>query len=58
MATGISRAISKNISKMISCSVVIDSEHGCQGPRMTVLAIISIGGVQEVLEWKPAPDER
>lgn len=54
----ICRAIVQNTGEMIPCSLVLDGEYGCHGLSMSVPAVIGSGGVQEILEWELAPDER
>jgi len=56
--TAVSRAIAKNTGEMIPCSVVLDGEYGCHKLSMSVPTILGRGGVQEILEWELAPDER
>ncbi len=51
------RAIGQDTRDMIPCSVVLEGEYGYHGLSMTAPAMIGRGGVQQILEWKLAPDE-
>jgi malate dehydrogenase len=43
---------------MIPCSIVLDGEYGYRDLSMSVPAILGTGGVQKILEWELASDER
>jgi malate dehydrogenase len=51
------RAIGQDTSQMMPCSVVLDGEYGYRGLSMTAPAIMGRGGLQQILEWKLAPEE-
>ena len=51
-------AITADTKKMIPVSVILDGEYGHSGLSMTVPAIIGKGGVQEILEYELAEDEK
>jgi malate dehydrogenase len=56
--TAICRAIGKNSHKMIPCSLVLNGEYGYRGVSISVPAVISRRGVEEIQEWELEPEER
>lgn len=53
----ITRAIAEDSGAVIPCSVVLDGEYGLKGLSMSVPVKLGKDGVQEILEYKLAPDE-
>ena len=51
-------SIRDDIQKVTPCSVVLEGEYGYKGFSMGVPVILGRGGVQQVLEWKLAKDEK
>jgi len=54
----IARAVLEDTGEVFPCSVVLDGEYGRRGMSMSVPVRLGSGGVQEILEWELAPDER
>jgi malate dehydrogenase len=54
----IARAVLQDTGEVFPCSVVLDGEYGCRGMSMSVPVRLGRGGVQEILEWELAPDEK
>lgn len=52
------RAIAEDSRKIIPCSAIVNGEYGHQSISMGVPAIISKGGVVEILDWHLPPDEQ
>jgi malate dehydrogenase len=56
--TAITRAVLQDTGETFPCSVVLDGEYGRRGLSMSVPVKLGRRGVQEILEWELAPDER
>jgi malate dehydrogenase len=54
----ITRAVLGDTGETFPCSVVLDGEYGHRGLSMSVPARLGRQGVEEILEWELAPDER
>jgi malate dehydrogenase len=54
----LTRAVLQNTGEVFPCSVVLDGEYGQREMSMSVPVRLGAGGVQEILEWELAPDER
>jgi malate dehydrogenase len=56
--TAITRAILQDTREVFPCSVVLEGEYGQHGLSMAVPVVLGRKGVQDILEWELAPDER
>ena len=54
----LTRAVLGDTGEVFPCSVVLDGEYGLRGLSMSVPVKLGGGGIQEILEWDLAPDER
>jgi malate dehydrogenase len=55
---GIVRAVGEDAGQFVRCSVVLDGEYGRRGLSIAVPVRVGRNGVQEIVEFKLAPDER
>jgi malate dehydrogenase len=54
----LTRVVLQDTGEVFPCSVVLDGEYGRRGMSMSVPCRLGRAGVQEILEWELAPDER
>jgi malate dehydrogenase len=55
---GIVRAVAEDAGQLVRCSAVLDGEYGRRGLSIAVPVRIGRNGVQEIVEFNLAPDER
>jgi malate dehydrogenase len=52
------RVIRADTEKAVPCSIALEGEYGYEGFSLGVPVVLGHGGVQQILEWELAPDEK